>query len=108
MGILKVSAQGQDAEHELSYSRIDFFSLLAAVVREVYGLRRMLLKKSCLFAPRGSGSLTTWKQQVNLQAPTPNRRKVNIHLVLIFNLACAVLLPVVVFPRFAKDSSTGG
>lgn len=29
-GILEVSADGQDAEHKLSYSRIDLFSLLAA------------------------------------------------------------------------------
>lgn len=44
-GVLEVPAKGQGAEHKLSYSRIYFFSLLAATVREGYRLHRMLTNK---------------------------------------------------------------
>lgn len=97
LGCPRGPSGGQDAEHGLSYSR----KCIAC-----FGCSPKKKKESCLFAPRGSVYFRNWKQ-VYLQAPIPNRRMVNINQFLIFNLARAVLLPVV-FPRLANDSSTRG
>lgn len=54
----EAQAEGQGAEHKLSYSRLDFFSLLAATVREfnyLYGMLMGTKKNPAFFAPRGSG-----------------------------------------------------
>lgn len=109
-GVLEVPAKGQGAEHKLSYSRIYFFSLLAATVREGYRLHRRLTTDQQIlpFCTQGFRLFQKLETIHYHQAPIPNRRKVNINLFLIFNFACAVSLPVVVFLRFANDSSTDG
>lgn len=50
-GTLEVLAGGPDAEHKLSYSRIDFFSLLAATVRKFDYLYGMLMEKKKKILP---------------------------------------------------------
>lgn len=111
LSLLEVPAKGRGAEHRLSYSRIYFFSLLAATVREGYRLHRVLTNththtQILPFCTQGFRLFQKLETIRYHQAPIPNRRKVNINLFLIFNFACAVSLPVVVFLRFANDSST--
>lgn len=59
LGVLRGSAQGQDAGHEVSCCGI-CFPLLVATVREVYCLHRILMSKRnpAFCAPRGSGLLS--------------------------------------------------
>lgn len=63
----------------------------------------MLTERKSTSARPGARAPQKLKRRVYLQAPTPDYRKVNIYLFFLFHLACAVLLPVVEFPRSAKD-----
>lgn len=88
-GALEVLAEGQDAEHKISYSRET--SLITAggysegILWPAWDAHGKKKKKNPAFSHPGFRLFQEHqKQHVSLQAPTPCHRKVNTNLFLIF------------------------